>query len=755
MDLELNLLRQIDDPKLNRSERARLRCLLAKELEDAGNYEGARGALHGLWQRVGERPVLDGLDKQTAALVILRAGALTGWIGSSRQVEGAQETAKNLLTESRAHFEVLNDQAGAAEAEIEIAWCYWREGAYDEARVTLCEARAKLSDLDNDLQAVALVRSAIVERAARRFHDALRVLDEAAPLIEKSASHSLKGKYHNTLALVFRNLGAAENYEDYIDRALVEYAAASFHFKQAGHTRFRARVENNLGFLFFTIKRYEEARGHLDCARRLFDSLKDSGSCAQVDESRARLLLAQGMNLEAERVVRSAIRVQEKSGEQSLLAESLTTYGIALARLGQTERARMVLQRAIEVASLVGDKENAGLAALTIIEEIGDRLTISEITTAYERAAIFLKGSQNLETLARLVACSELAMAWSRQRKANLNAYSFLYASPQAAALLRDAHHVAEAASTVLITGETGTGKEILARLIHEWSGRPGKFVGINCGALTSTLIESQLFGHLRGSFTDAVKDHPGAVREAAGGTLFLDEIAELSAGNQSKLLRLIEQGEIHTLGASLPEQVDVRIIAATNRDLKEAVAKKRFRDDLYYRISTFHLHLPPLRERTEDIPVLAEHFIKQVNDTTGKRVTFTPESIEALKRLPLKGNVRELRTLIERTVLIAAQDSLISAEAVEIVALRKTQMANLADPWDNFSLQEEVRRFEAELIKRALDSAKGSVVGTARLLGIKHQTLSKMLQTRHKDLQPVSNMTSKRKRSIIKQIKK
>ena len=601
------------------------------------------------------------------------------------------------------------------------------------------------------MKVLALVYLAEVERSATRLNDALRVLNEAAALVDTSSNHALQGKYHNTFALVLRKLGTAENRENYIDRALVEYAAASFHFEQAGHTRYRARVENNLGFLFFTIKRYEEAQKHLDCARRLFDVLKDSGSRAQVDESKARLLLAQGKNLEAERIIRFAIRVQEKSGEQSRLAESLTTHGAALARLGQTERARMVLQRAIEVASLVGDKEKAGLAAVTIIEELGERLTTAEITAAYECATAFLKVSQNLETLARLVACSERAIITRRERKAEFNAYNFLYASPQVATILRDAHRVAEAAGTVLITGETGTGKEILARLIHEWSGRAGKFVAINCGTLTSTLIESQLFGHLRGSFTDAIKDHPGAVREAAGGTLFLDEIGELSVGNQSKLLRLIEQGEIHSLGASLPKQVNARIIAATNLDLKEEVANKRFRDDLYYRLNTFHLHLPPLRERTEDIPILVEHFIRQALDATGKRVTFASEAIEAMKRLPLRGNAREFRALIERTVLIAANDSLISAEAVELVALRQSQTSNFADPWDNFSLEEEVRQFEGKLIRRALDTAKGSVVGAARLLGVKHQTLSKMLQTRHKDLQQAKNVANRRKRSIIR----
>jgi len=245
MRLEISLLRQIDDPALDQNERARLRCRLAKELEEAGNYEGARSAMTGRWQLVGERPVLEGLDEMTAATVLLRAGALTGWLGSTRQIEDSQEAAKDLLTESRTRFEALNDPAHAAEAEIEIAWCYWREGAFDEARISLREALTKLPDEENDLRAVALVRSADVERAAIRLNDALRVLAEAAPLVEASSNNSLKGRFHNTLAVVLKNLGASEKRSDYMDRSLVEFAAASYHFEQAGHTRFLARVEKD------------------------------------------------------------------------------------------------------------------------------------------------------------------------------------------------------------------------------------------------------------------------------------------------------------------------------------------------------------------------------------------------------------------------------------------------------------------------------------------------------------------------------
>lgn len=751
MSLEISLLKRIGDSKLSHPERARLRCWLAKELEEAGNYEGARRALHGLWKRVGERPILVGLDDATAAQVILRAGALTGWLGSNRQIEGSQETAKNLLTEARTRFETLDDRAGAAEAHIEVAWCYWREGAFDEARVTLRESLSNLNDQDKELKAMALVRCAEVERAAVRLSDALRVLTEAAPLVEESSNQSLKGRFHNTLAMTLRGLSAVEKRADYLDRALVEFAASSFHFEQAGHIAYRAAVENNLGFLFFKAGKFNEAYVHLDRARRLFTSLKDAVHSAQVDETRARAMLAQGHSAEAGKVVRSAVRTLEKGGEQALLAEALTTHGTALARLGQTERARRSLYRAIEVASLVGDNERAGLAAITILEELSEQLSTNEITNIYERAASLLSHSQHLDTLLRLLACSRRALTIGRLRKTEFNTSDFIYSSPETATLLRQAHRIAESDATVLITGETGTGKEVLARLIHQWSGRTGSFVAINCGALTETLVESLIFGHRKGSFTDAIEDHTGVARSAAGGTLFLDEIAELSPGNQSKLLRLIEHGEIHTVGAPVPEYVDVRIVAATNRDLRFEIKQKTFRDDLFYRLQTFHLVIPPLRERPEDIPVIAEHFIKQVLAATDKRVTFTPEAVEAMKNLRLKGNARELRSLIERTIIIASDGEAITAPAVETVSMRQTQTASLSQPWVNCSLPAEVLLYEARLIRQALEMANGSVVRAARLLGVKHQTLSFILQGRHKSLQSAINLAPRRKRSIMR----
>src|SRR5215211_5450287 len=185
-----------------------------------------------LWAGVGTRPVLDELEEATAAEVLLRVGTLTGWLGSAKQIEGSQEEAKNLISESITRFEALGDVGKAAEAQTEVAFCYWRQGSYNEARVWLQEALGRLpAGTNNGVRAVALLRLAIVERSAKRFHDALRIHVEAAPLLQKSSNDSLKGKFYNGFGFVLRNLGTTEKRNDYIDRALIEYTAASYHFE--------------------------------------------------------------------------------------------------------------------------------------------------------------------------------------------------------------------------------------------------------------------------------------------------------------------------------------------------------------------------------------------------------------------------------------------------------------------------------------------------------------------------------------------
>jgi CheY-like chemotaxis protein/tetratricopeptide (TPR) repeat protein len=410
MTLSHQLLHKIADQTISHNERARLRCQLAKQLEEAGNYEVAREAMGELWRGVGHRPVLEGLEQATAAEVILRAGVLTSWIGSCRQIEGTQEIAKNLISESITSFEALYDTEKIAEAQTELAVCYWREGAFNEARDLLKAVLDRLPDKAGELKAITLSRLAMVEGSAKRFNDALRIDTEAAPLFEKSTNDVLKGKFHNGFGFVLRNLGASEQREDYIDRALIEYEAASYYFEQARNTRYQACVENNLGFLFGTIKKFREAHEHLDRAQALFTQLKDKAHIAQVDDARAGVLLAEGRIAEAEKIARCAVNTLEMGGEQSLYAEALTTHGIILARLGRFQQSRLTLQTALVVAQNAGDSESAGQAALTIIEELGEHLTADDLGYVYQYALDLLSGSKQLATKDRLLSCGQRVM---------------------------------------------------------------------------------------------------------------------------------------------------------------------------------------------------------------------------------------------------------------------------------------------------------------------------------------------------------
>jgi CheY-like chemotaxis protein/tetratricopeptide (TPR) repeat protein len=397
---------QLADQNLSSSQRARLRCLLARQFEDQGDYEAARVAMGELWQRVGERPLLDTLDDESQGEVLLRVGVLTGWIGSAKQITGAQETAKNLLTESISIFERLRATNSVAEAQIEIAYCYWREGAFDNGRILLREALDHLPDNEIELRAKALLRSAIIDWAANRYKDALSILTDAAPLFNLVENHCLKGSFHNQYAIVLRNVGVAEKREDYVDLALIEYTAAAYHFAEAGHTRYQACVENNLGFIFWKAHKLGEAHEHLDRAQILFARLKDDLCGALVDETRARVLLSEGRVVDAEKSARRAVRILESGDEPSWLAEALISLGISLGRLRRSDEARSALERAIETAQQVSSVESAGNAALIMIEEIGSELSDADLIATLERAEMLLENTQDTATIWRLAKCA-------------------------------------------------------------------------------------------------------------------------------------------------------------------------------------------------------------------------------------------------------------------------------------------------------------------------------------------------------------
>ena len=236
--------------------------------------------------------------------------------------------------------------------------------------------------------------------------------------------------------------------------------------------------------------------------------------------------------------------------------------------------------------------------------------------------------------------------------------------SPAMKPVLDLVERVAPTDAALLIQGESGTGKEVIAKVIHHASARAARpFVAVNCGAVPEALLESELFGHMRGAFTGAVASKPGLFEEAHGGTLFLDEIGETPAALQVKLLRALQSGEIRRLGATQAVTLDARVVAATNRDLAEMIAEGRFREDLFYRLNVIQLALPPLRERREDIPALAEHFLARSAAKLGRSLSLAPETLERLLRYPWPGNVRELENAIERAAILARDASVAPAD--------------------------------------------------------------------------------------------
>jgi tetratricopeptide (TPR) repeat protein len=363
-----------------------------------------------LWRRAGERPAVEGLGTRAAAEVILQAGRLTGAIGGARGAGGAQKAAKDLFTEAALLSERLGDVSRAAEARAELGLCYWREGAFEEARAALRSALEALPDSDGEQRGATLVRLAVVEFSERRYDSVLELLEEAAPLVEASRNDYLKGCFHNHRAVTFRTLADAGPDAAMRDRALVEYDAASYHFDQAGHTRYHAHTENNLAVLFNDVGRHDEAHRRHARARLLFAALKDTASVAQCDDTLARILTAEGRLEEAERAAASAVRGLEGGDRQALLAEALTTLGVAQARRGRHEEARQCLTRAAETAEAAGERAGAGAAALALAEELCDHLTPGELGETFAYAHDRLSGSRDSETLARLSACARRAV---------------------------------------------------------------------------------------------------------------------------------------------------------------------------------------------------------------------------------------------------------------------------------------------------------------------------------------------------------
>jgi two-component system response regulator AtoC len=308
------------------------------------------------------------------------------------------------------------------------------------------------------------------------------------------------------------------------------------------------------------------------------------------------------------------------------------------------------------------------------------------------------------------------------ERDADFNQYGLVGRSRRMQDVIRTAEIVAATKSTVLITGETGTGKEMVARAIHYHSPqREMPLIKVNCAAIPETLLESELFGHMRGAFTGATTSKKGKFALADGGTIFLDEIGTMSQALQAKLLRVVQEREFEPLGAERTQRVDVRVIAASNRDLRQMVADGRFQEDLYYRLAVIPIHIPPLRERREDIPLLVDHFVAKHAGRAGKRIDGLASGVlEQLQAADWPGNVRELENTVERAVVLSPHP-VIHPDVIRILGATAAAASGLPST----NLRQNLDWAERETVRRALDAAGGIKKDAAEAMGISQRALS------------------------------
>ncbi|MBZ5678762.1 MAG: sigma-54 dependent transcriptional regulator [Acidobacteriia bacterium] len=328
----------------------------------------------------------------------------------------------------------------------------------------------------------------------------------------------------------------------------------------------------------------------------------------------------------------------------------------------------------------------------------------------------------------------------NRQLRQRLGKHQIVWQGEAMRRVMAQLERVAASETRVCILGETGTGKELVARTIHDRSSRAGgPFITLNCAAVPAELIESELFGHEKGSFTGAAGRHIGKFEQADGGTIFLDEIGDMPLAMQAKLLRVLEEGEIERIGGDKPVAVDVRVLVATHRDLESRVREEKFRQDLFHRIYVFPLVLPPLRERSEDIPALVEHFAAQVCAQNGwKPVPFSTEAMEALKAHPWPGNVRELRNMVERLMLLAT-DGQVDLATVQLALPKTMAGATLAATAQAASpLADRVQSFEREVILAELKRSHHNVSLAAKSLGLERSHLYKKAEQLGIDLRAI-----------------
>ena len=440
----------------------------------------------------------------------------------------------------------------------------------------------------------------------------------------------------------------------------------------------------------------------------------------------------------------SILLVDDEPKIRHALTEALRGEGHEVVATGSPREAlRLVAERPFDL--LVVDNLMPELSGLELIREIlaatgeGERPQILMMTAhATVESAIEAMKLGALDYLQKPFEIDEFLVVVRRaveheklrtqhdylitERDEQFDHYGIVGRSRAIQDVVRMGRLVAQSRSTVLIVGETGTGKELVARAIHDWSAQRGMpLVRVNCAALPETLIESELFGHVRGAFTGAVANKKGRFALADGGSILLDEIAVIAPTVQAKLLRVLQEREFEPLGSERTVKVDVRIIAATNRDLRQLVGEGKFQEDLFYRLNVIPITIPPLRERPDDIPALVEHFIRRHAGRAGKRVDgIAPDAMAALVGAPWPGNVRELENTIERAVVLAPQPIIQPRDIVIVSAATPGQAA-----LPSLLLKQNLEWTERETVRRALEAARWVKKDAAETMGISQRALS------------------------------
>ncbi len=424
--------------------------------------------------------------------------------------------------------------------------------------------------------------------------------------------------------------------------------------------------------------------------------------------------------------------VEDDDIQRELLKEILSEAGFKVLTSSTAEGALSLLSRE-NPGVVVTDVRLPGMDGITFLKKVKSEFPETEVIviTAFSsvedavgaiKSGAFHYVTKPFDPSVLINLIEKACQLVTLRRQIPSESSGIVYASRQMEELLSKASLYAKSDAPVLILGESGVGKELLARYIHRESGRKGKFVSVNCAAIPENLFESELFGYVKGAFTGALSDKPGLFEEADGGTLFLDEIGELPLSLQAKLLRVLQEREVRRLGSNRARKVDVKLVAATNRDLKELVLQGKFREDLYYRLNVLILKIPPLRERPEDIIALTGYFLKKFSSKYGKKVEMTPEALQILLTYSFPGNVRELENLIHR--LVITSDGTIKPEDLKDLTDLKSQSSEEITLDFSEPLPQKVARLEKMMIEEALKRTGYVQTKAAKLLGIDEKSL-------------------------------